>query len=113
MPFNTTLLYTNTKSLTFDIPYYLSHHFPLVSEKWGPHGLLDWKIVQFQSIQGKAESSNESELPYRIQAILTWRDKDSFTEVMASEDWKTVFDDVPNFCNEMPLMLVGNIIGSS
>jgi uncharacterized protein (TIGR02118 family) len=113
MPFNSTLLYANTTSLTFNMPYYLTHHFPLVTAQWGPHGLLNWQVVQFTSTPGDSDNPNGSEPPYTVQAILTWRDKECFTAAMASKEWKSVFDDVPNFCNEMPLMMVGDVVGSS
>jgi len=86
--------------------YYLSHHWPLVNEKWGPHGLLNWNVIQLSPNPGG------SDLPYKVEATLIWRDKESFTTLMAMDEWKIVFDDVPNFCNEMPMMLTGDVVGS-
>lgn len=108
MVFNTTLLYANTSTLTFDLSYYLSNHWPLVNEKWGPHGLLDWKVVQIKPTPGDSDKPQ-----HRIGAILNWRDEASFTALMETQDWKTVMGDIPNFCNEQPLMIVGDVVGSS
>jgi uncharacterized protein (TIGR02118 family) len=105
MAFTMTLFYS--KTTTLDLPYYFSHHWPLVNEKWGPHGFLDWKVVQF------TQNPDGSETPYKIQALLFWRDEKSLISAKASEDWKAVMDDVPNFSNETPLVLEGAIIGSS
>ena len=78
MPFNTTIIYRSTPSLTFNLPYYLSQHFPLVEKKWGPYGLLDWKVVHF------TPGPDGKEAPYQYGAILNWKVKDSFEALTAS-----------------------------
>jgi uncharacterized protein (TIGR02118 family) len=105
--FNTTFLSTNTTTLAFDLSYYLSNHWSLVSKKWGLHG-FDWKVLQIKSTPGDSDKQQ-----HRIGATLNFRDEASFTALMGAEDWKTVMGDIPNFCNEQPLVIVGDIVESS
>jgi len=107
MVFNATVLYPASADLKFDLSYYLKTHMPLVKEKWGPYGLKEWKVVQFDN------SPADGSKTYSFGAILTWEDADSVKKALGGEEAKIVFGDVQNFSNVGPLFLAGEIVGSS
>lgn len=84
--------------------YYLKTHMPLVQEKWEKHGLTDWKVVQFQP-------GPDGSKPYDVQAILTFKDAQSLATA-SEKDGGPVFGDIPNFSNQQPLLLNGDLISS-
>ena len=107
MPFNTTILYPATPSLTFDMSYYQSHHFPLVEQYWRSYGLLDWQVIIFITGAGGSDP------PYKYAGIIEWKDKESFERLTKSgEPWKVVMDDVPNFSSETPTLMMGDVVSS-
>ncbi|KAJ4516872.1 hypothetical protein HRR75_003532 [Exophiala dermatitidis] len=106
MPANATVLYPAEADATFDMSYYLKTHMPLVSEKWGPYGLKDWKVVQFAA-------APDGSKPYSVAALLTWDSVESIHKALNSEEAKIVLGDVQNFSNKGPLFLPGDIVGTS
>jgi len=66
MSFSVSVLYPQTADSTFDMAYYLDKHMPLVSQKWGPHGLQKWEVVEFVA------NPQDQSKPYSVQAILHW-----------------------------------------
>lgn len=97
-----TILYPSGSDATFDMKYYLSTHMPLVQEKWGPEGLLAWKVLEFD---GKAG--------YSVQATLEFPDVDTFQKAVNGEAAKAIFGDVPNFSNKQPTLLTGKVMGEA
>ncbi|KAL2428768.1 hypothetical protein ABEF95_006923 [Exophiala dermatitidis] len=106
MPANATVLYPADADATFDMDYYLKTHMPLVSEKWGPYGLKDWKVVQFAA-------GPDGSKPYSVMALLTWDSVESIAKALNSEAAGVVLGDVQNFSNKPPTFLTGDIVGAS
>jgi len=95
-----TILYPSGSDAKFDMSYYLSTHMPLVQEKWGPEGLLNWKVLEFGS-----------DSAYSVQATLEWADVETFQKAASGESAKAIFGDVPNFSNKQPTLLTGKVMG--
>jgi uncharacterized protein (TIGR02118 family) len=106
MVFTATVLYPAEADLKFDLSYYMNNHIPLVVETWTPHGLKDWKVIEF--IPGPDGSK-----PYRIGAVLTWDSADSVKAALESDAGKIVLEDLPHFSNKTPLFLLGDVLGTS
>lgn len=99
-----TVIYPNTEGAKFDMDYYLSKHMPLVSEKWGPHGLTHWRITHFTS------TASGDKPPYLVEAKLEFESEEAFKKA-ASAEGKEVFGDVPKFTDIQPSVLFGEIKG--
>ena len=98
MPANTTILYsTNEKDAWFDIDYYIKVHMPLVVEKWGPHGLLEWQVLKFMA------PSDGPQPAFSIGAFCTWESLEGAKKAVESPESKVVFDDVVNYSNIKPV----------
>lgn len=100
MTVNTTVLYP--RDATFNLEYYINNHMALVVEKWTSYGLKDWQIVQFTS----------ENAPFKVGAIFTWDNLDGAKAAMEAHESRTIFDDVPNFSDQQPILFSGDIIGS-
>lgn len=99
-----TVIYPNTEGAKFDMKYYLATHMPLVSEKWGPHGLQAWRITQFTS------TASGEKPPYLVEAKLEFASLDAF-HAAAKAEGGPVFGDVPNFTDISPAVLFGDVKG--
>ncbi|KAL1306226.1 hypothetical protein AAFC00_004317 [Neodothiora populina] len=86
----------------FDMDYYLSSHMPLVAKHWGPAGLKSWKVLKFGDDQ-----------PYLVQATLEWGDMSEFQKASQGPATKEIMDDVSNFCDKSPILMPGEVVGSS
>ncbi|WZH45454.1 hypothetical protein QYS62_006513 [Fusarium acuminatum] len=86
----------------FDLKYYTEKHMPFVKEKWTPHGLKGYTILQFQ--EGA---------PYQVQATLHWGSVEEFDKGAASEVAAEIFGDIKNFYTGDPIILKGKIVSSS
>ncbi|KAI6771435.1 hypothetical protein HG531_009060 [Fusarium graminearum] len=84
---------------SFDMDYYLKTHMPLVASKWGPLGLKNYKILNFQ--EGA---------PYQVQATLEWEGVEVFDKAAANEVTKEIFGDIKNFYNGEPMLLKGPVV---
>ncbi|KAI1071885.1 hypothetical protein NW752_001483 [Fusarium irregulare] len=84
---------------SFDMDYYLKTHMPLVASKWGPLGLKNYKILNFQ--EGQA---------YQVQATLEWDSVEAFDKAAANEVAKDIFGDIKNFYNGEPMLLKGPVV---
>lgn len=76
---------------------------PLVQKLWGPHGLKCWKVANY----------NSPDAPYSVQAWLEWESKDHFDKGSASKEGAEIFGDVPKFCDDSPVILSGDMVGSA
>ncbi|GKZ87985.1 hypothetical protein CBS115989_10854 [Aspergillus niger] len=98
MTVNATVLYP--KDAAFDLQYYFSNHMTLAVERWSLHGLKDWRVVQFTS----------SDAPFVVGAMFTWDSMNGLTEACKAEDSKAIFEDVPNFSDQEPIILYGDVV---
>ncbi|KEZ45516.1 hypothetical protein SAPIO_CDS1840 [Scedosporium apiospermum] len=86
----------------FDIDYYVTKHFAIVEEKWGPLGLLSWEVLQFDEGQ-----------QYQVQAILRWKSTEAFEAASANPVTQEVIADVANFTTAKPIFIKGKSAGAS
>jgi uncharacterized protein (TIGR02118 family) len=107
MPYHATVLYPNDDDLKFDMDYYLSKHMPLVQEKFGPHGLKKWEILDYKPGADGAKPA------FAVGATLIFDSPEDLGKAMGSADAAPVFGDIPNFTNKQPTVLTGNLIKTS
>lgn len=102
MSLSVTVLYPAKEGAKFDMDYYLKSHMPLVSQRWGPHGLKQWYVSDLRESKGT----------YSVQATLIWESGlDGFQKANA-EHGAEVMGDVANFSSEHPVIAVGGIVGT-
>lgn len=78
---------------------------PLVEEIWKPYGLTGYKIVEFHN------EGNEG--PYRVMAVLDWKDHDSWKKAALADESKAIFKDLNVFADRQPDVLGGPVVGIS
>jgi uncharacterized protein (TIGR02118 family) len=101
-----TVLYENVEDATFDLDYYMAKHMPLVSDKFKPFGIKGWRVL-------KAVGTPTGHKPrYSIVALLEFDTPDQFKAAVAAEGGP-VFGDVPNFSNQTPVVVIGELVGSA
>ncbi|SDN88823.1 conserved hypothetical protein [Methylobacterium phyllostachyos] len=74
----------------FDMGYYLSHHMPLVRERWSALGLHDAKVVK------GAGTPDGGAAPFQVMALLTFESVEAFQKAVAAHG-EEIFADIPNF----------------
>lgn len=95
-----TVLYKRTPDLKFDLSYYLSHHIPLATKFWEPHGIIDATT---------AEPTPDSEYAYAI--TIQWKDMAGWEAASKDKEaMKTIMNDVPNFTNGQPIFIVSKVV---
>ncbi|KAJ4422190.1 hypothetical protein N0V82_003160 [Gnomoniopsis sp. IMI 355080] len=99
MSLTVTVLYPAKEGAKFDMDYYLKSHMPLVSKRWGPHGLKQWYVTDLRPSQG----------PYSVQATLIWETGLDGFQKANDEHGAEVMGDVVNFSSEQPVVAVGGI----
>lgn len=104
MSFSVSVLYPSAPDAKFDMDYYLKTHMPLVQSHWQQYGLKDWKVVKFQP---GADGSK----PYDVQAILTFENAQSLATA-SEKAGGPVFGDIPNFSNQQPVLINGDLMAS-
>lgn len=88
----------------FDHAYYAATHMPLVMEHLGPKGL-----VSAAASRGVAGGAPGAAAPFHAIATLTWPDLDTLQAGMAEAG--PVLEDIPNFTDARPLVMIGEVIG--
>ncbi|GEP08762.1 EthD family reductase [Methylobacterium gnaphalii] len=84
------VMYPSGAGTRFDMDYYLKKHMPLVSERWSPKGLHDYKVVK-----GVATPDGKTP-PYQVMALLRFESAEAFAAA-AQTDGAEIFGDIPNF----------------
>ena len=87
--------------------YYLSTHMPLVYSSWNQYGLQKWEVTQY------GPGADGAKPPYSVCATLTFGSGEDMKKCMESEEAKKVFGDIPNFSNKGPVLMAGDVVGTS
>jgi len=95
------VIYPNSNDSTFDMDYYQNTHMPLVGEHMGAH------IQTVLVTQGLAGGPD---LPpgYHAVATMTFAGQAELDAALAAAG--PVIDDIANFTNAAPDMLIGQVI---
>ncbi|KAL1305152.1 hypothetical protein AAFC00_002076 [Neodothiora populina] len=95
-----TILYPVKEGSTFNLEYYTTKHMPLAKEIWGSgsDGLLSSAVYSLDPSSG-----------FVVQTVTGWKDMAAFQAAMTHERSKELIEDVKNFCEVEPKLLVGNL----
>ncbi len=95
------VVYPITEDTHFDYDYYLETHMPMVGTHMGPH---------IQSTLVTKGMAGGPDVPPSIYAIatMTFADKAALNAAMAAAG--PVLEDIPNFTNTQPQMLIGQVV---
>ncbi|ADZ90475.1 EthD family reductase [Marinomonas mediterranea] len=94
------VLYPVVDGVDFDFEYYFSHHMPLVAEYMG-------EFIEMTLVTKGLASGPETPSPYYAIASMTFADKTSLDSAMRVAD--PVIEDIANFYNAEPEMMVGEV----
>jgi hypothetical protein len=95
-----TVLYPKTSN--FDMSYYLSHHIPSTKAAWEPLGMKSCIVAKV-----------EEEVDYVVKVLIGWKDLASWEKAKACLAAKELNEDVKNFTDTTPIMIVGKIVNNS
>lgn len=101
-PATVTVLYPAKEGYKFDMDYYLKTHMPLVTAKWGPHGLKQWYVTDLR----------HAAQPYSVQATLIWESGLEGLQKAQEASGAEVMGDVANFSSEQPVIVAGGIVAN-
>jgi uncharacterized protein (TIGR02118 family) len=96
------VIYPATGETKFDYDYYLGTHMALVGQAWGPH--IANKLVT----KGLA-GGPDTPAGYHAIATIVFKDQGAFDSAMESAG--PLLEDIPNFTDTQPQMLVGEVVG--
>lgn len=96
------VLYPASDEAVFDYDYYLETHLPLIEEHWGD------LIETFEASRGLAGGPDVPP-PYLLIATITFADQEALETAMG-EKGSAIIDDVANFTNVRPQILVGEVL---
>ena len=80
----------------------MSTHMPLVQKHWQQYGLNSWKVLKFGD-----------DAPYCVQATLEFENMDAFGKAAKSEEASEVMGDIKNFSDKDPVLMPGEVVGTS
>ena len=102
MPTTLQVIYPVRDDAVFDYDYYLDNHLPLLQEHWG-------ELIEGIEVTKGLASGPDIPAAYLLIATVTFPDLDSLDEAMG-ESGGQLIDDVPNFTNVRPQILIGELI---
>jgi uncharacterized protein (TIGR02118 family) len=106
---NITVLYENLAAPdeNFDFDYYILKHMSLVEKAWKPAGIEAWQVIRFEkTIDGATP-------PYLAMAVVTFNGQDGANLALTLKETPEVVGDVPNFTNLKPILMLGDVAGTS
>lgn len=95
------VLYPISDGTTFDLDYYKATHLTLVHEHMGEH--IDRVLVTYGLAGGPDVPPG-----YHAVASMVFASQDALNAALGAS--KPVLDDIPNFTNVAPQMLIGEVI---
>lgn len=102
MPTTLQVIYPAREDAIFDYDYYVDSHLPLVQEHWGD-------VIEGVEVSKGLASGPEIPPAYLLIATITFPDMDALDKAMG-ESGGVIVDDVPNFTNVRPQILIGELI---
>ncbi|KPD13539.1 EthD family reductase [Phaeobacter sp. 11ANDIMAR09] len=102
MPTTLQVIYPAREDAVFDYDYYLETHLPLVQEHWG-------EVIEGVEVTKGLASGPDVPPAYLAIATITFPDMEALDKAM-SETGGVIVDDVPNFTNVRPQILIGDLI---
>ncbi len=102
MPFSLQVLYPVGDGLSFNFDYYMSTHMDIVSESIGQY------MGSAHVAKGLAGGPDVPS-PFFVVATLNFADKETLDAAMAKAG--PAVDDIKNFYNGEPQMVIGEVLG--
>ncbi|KUP91840.1 EthD family reductase [Tritonibacter horizontis] len=96
------VIYPAADEAVFDFDYYVETHLPLIEEHWGD------LIETVEASRGLAGGPDVPP-PYLLIATITFPDMDSLDKAMGEKGGE-IIDDVANFTNVRPQILIGEVL---
>ncbi|APG48377.1 EthD family reductase [Phaeobacter porticola] len=98
------VIYPASAEAIFDYDYYENTHLPLVEEHWG-------ELMETVEASRGIAGGPDVPAPYLLIATITFADMDTLDMAMG-EKGGPIIDDVINFTNVQPQILVGQVLMS-
>ncbi|KAK1991423.1 hypothetical protein LX36DRAFT_675241 [Colletotrichum falcatum] len=102
MPATITVLYPNEADAKYDFDYYVNSHLPMAAAKWKSSGCKSWSATKYHA------TPDGKEPKYSFAGILVFESIDAVNKALASAESPSIMQDVPNYSNKQPVILVGD-----
>ncbi|KAI8940040.1 hypothetical protein NX059_003762 [Plenodomus lindquistii] len=99
MPALIVVAYPRTDKSTFNLDYYLNSHMPLCEKVCKPMGLKSWKVIKLSD-----------DGPYTHASTIEFENVEAMTKALEHPETKAIQGDIPNFSNELPVTLYGDVV---
>ena len=96
--------YPNVDGSKFDMDYYLSHHIPLVKQRWSGKGLQGVRVAKGLGGGGPGQPAT-----YQIMAFLEFTSMEALQACLA-EDGEEVQGDVARFTDVEPILQISELV---
>ncbi|KAK0716118.1 ethyl tert-butyl ether degradation EthD, partial [Lasiosphaeris hirsuta] len=96
-----TLIYPNDSLANYEMEYLVDKHMPIVQEHWGLYGLSSWNVTEFTL------GPEGTPLVFAFAATINSDKREPIAAALAGVDIHDIMDDVTNFSNKQPIILVG------
>lgn len=101
MPVSLQVIYPVTEGTKFDHAYYADTHFQIVNEHMGAH-------IQTLVVTKGLAGGPDTPAPYYAIATMTFADQAAMDAAMKAAG--PALEDIPNFTDVKPQMLIGEVI---
>ena len=110
MPAKVIVLYPTTPvGATFNLDYYLKTHMPLVLATWKDFGMTGYSVEKLEP-----NTASGAESPYSMVATLEFESMEKFKSALGNSGAAgKIMGDIPNFSNREPLIIPGDVVGTS
>ncbi len=96
------VIYPASEEATFDYDYYVDTHLPLIEENWG-------ELMEMVEASRGLASGPDVPPAYLLIATITFPDLDTLDKAMGEKGGE-IIDDVVNFTNVRPQILIGEVL---
>ncbi|EFQ35366.1 hypothetical protein CGRA01v4_06275 [Colletotrichum graminicola] len=101
MPASVTVLYPNEADAKYDFDYYVNSHMPMAAAQWKSSGCTGWSATKYQP------TPDGKQPKYSFAGILVFESIDAVHKALASAETAAVMQDVPNYSNKQPEIMIG------
>ncbi|KAK2015662.1 hypothetical protein LZ32DRAFT_602308 [Colletotrichum eremochloae] len=107
MPATVSVLYPNEADAKYDFEYYVNRHMPLAAAQWKSSGCTSWSATKYHP------TADGKQPKYSFAGTLVFESVDAIHKALASPETAAVMQDVPNYSNKQPVLMIGEDVKST
>lgn len=104
MSYTITALFPAVPDAKYDLPYYITHHMPLIERQWKKYGVKSWSVTHF----GPDLHGNQP--LYTFGSTVVWENEVGVKEAVGGPEAVEIMGDVEKFSNKEPVFLFEEMV---